>query len=125
VTDPDPQPELSNEARIRRAPRLGRFLFVGGAVGLIGTLILTSLYPADPAVGFPALFGYFALYGVPIGVALGALLALVLDRVSLNRSKTVLVAHEHVEREVSTDQAPSATESVERGPDSGSARDIG
>jgi hypothetical protein len=121
VTDPDQQPELSNEARIRRAPRLGRFLFVGGAVGLIGTLILTSLYPADPAVGFPALFGYFALYGVPIGVALGALLALVLDRISLNRSKTVLVEREHVE----ADLPSSATESVERDPNSGSSREIG
>ena len=95
----EPQDDLSGEARIRRAPRLGRFLFLGGVVGLLGTLIATSLFPADPNVGFAALFGYFALYGVPIGVALGAMLALVLDRISLRRSRTVAVEHENVARD--------------------------
>ena len=97
VSAQEPQDDVTGEARIRRAPRIGRFLFLGGAVGLIGTLILTSLYPSDPAVGFPALFGYFALYGVPIGVALGALLALFLDRLSIRRTRTVAVEHERVE----------------------------
>jgi hypothetical protein len=99
VSDQEPQGDVTGEARIRRAPRIGRFLFLGAAVGLIGTLILTSLYPADPNVGFPALFGYFALYGVPIGVALGAVLALVLDRMSVRRARTVTVERDHVERD--------------------------
>ena len=99
VSAQESQDDVTGEARIRRAPRIGRFLFLGGAVGLIGTLILTGLYPADPNVGFPALFGYFALFGVPIGVALGALLALFLDRISLRRTRTVTVEHERVEPE--------------------------
>jgi hypothetical protein len=99
VSEQEPQDEVTGEARIRRAPRIGRFLFLGAAVGLIGTLILTSLYPADPNVGFAALFGYFALYGVPIGVALGAILALVLDRLSERRARTVTVEREHVEND--------------------------
>ncbi len=97
VSEQEPQDDVTGEARIRRAPRIGRFLFLGAAVGVIGTLILTSLYPADPNIGFPALFGYFALYGVPIGVALGAMLALVLDRLSVRRTRTVTVEREHIE----------------------------
>jgi len=99
VSEQEPQNDVTGEARIRRAPRIGRFLFLGAAVGLIGTLILTGLYPSDPNVGFAALFGYFALYGVPIGVALGAVLALVLDRISVRRSRTVNVEREHIDNE--------------------------
>jgi hypothetical protein len=108
VSEQEPQGDVTGEARIRRAPRIGRFLFLGGAVGLIGTLILTGLYPADRSVGFPALFGYFALYGVPIGVALGAVLALVLDRISVRRTRTVAVEREHVEREQAEHIEPEA-----------------
>lgn len=90
---PDPAP---TRVAIRRAPRLGTFLFLGGAVGAIGTLVLTSLFPADPAVGFAASFGYFALFGVPAGVLLGAVVGLVLDAISLRRSRTVAVERDVV-----------------------------
>lgn len=75
---------------IRRAPRFSAFIVVGALVGLIATLIVTSLFPADPAVGFSATFGYFALFGVPIGAALGALLAIVLDRRATLRASEVV-----------------------------------
>ena len=48
------------------------FLVLGAFVGALVTLILTSQFPADPAVGFAATAGYFLLFGVPAGVALGA-----------------------------------------------------
>lgn len=75
---------------IRRAPRFSAFIVVGALVGLIATLIVTSLFPTDPAVGFSATFGYFALFGVPIGAALGALLAIVLDRRATLRASEVV-----------------------------------
>lgn len=78
---------------VRRAPKIPAFLFVGAVLGTIVTLILTSLYPADPAVGFAALFGYFALYGVTGGVLLGAVIGITVDRVSTRRAKTVTVEH--------------------------------
>jgi hypothetical protein len=84
-----PQTPNSTEVTIRRAPRVARFLILGGAFGAIGTLIATSQFEADPAVGYPALFGYFALYGIPAGVAVGALVALIIDRISIKRAKTV------------------------------------
>ena len=79
------------DARIRRAPKYPAFIIVGGGIGAIVTFILTRAFPADPNVGFAALFGYFALYGVTAGVVIGALAALILDRVLLRRSKPAVV----------------------------------
>ncbi|EAR25888.1 hypothetical protein A20C1_08408 [marine actinobacterium PHSC20C1] len=89
----------SGSARIRRAPKFGPFLIIGGGIGAIVTFILTMSFPVDPAVGFGALFGYFSLFGIPAGVAVGALVALVLDRVSIRRSRAATVEHETVEPE--------------------------
>lgn len=83
-----------SEVKIRRAPKLPVFLLLGAFVGALVTLILTSLYPADKAVGFAALAGYFLLYGIPAGLVLGAVVGLIFDRVSVKRSKTVIVERE-------------------------------
>ena len=86
-----------SELRIRRAPKFSAFLIVGGGVGAVVTFILTGAFPIDPQVGFAALFGYFALYGVTSGVLIGALVALVLDRVGLRRARTARVIRETIE----------------------------
>ncbi|MDP3209609.1 MAG: potassium transporter Trk [Rhodoglobus sp.] len=85
---------------IRRAPKIGAFIAVGAVLGALVTLVLTSLFPTDPSVGFVALFAYFALYGIPAGVLVGAVVALVLDRRSAKRAKSVDVTHDVVERAV-------------------------
>ena len=84
------------EVTIRRAPKLSVFLVLGAFVGALTTLILTSQFPADPAVGFAATAGYFLLFGIPAGVALGAAVGLIIDRVSIARARTVTVEHEVV-----------------------------
>jgi hypothetical protein len=84
------------EVRIRRAPKLGIFLLVGAVLGALVTLILTSLFPADPAIGFAASFGYFLLFGAPAGAVVGAVVGLIIDRVSAARARTVTVEHEVV-----------------------------
>jgi len=85
-----------SEVSIRRAPRIGVFLVLGAVLGALVTLILTSLFPADPSVGFLASFAYFCLYGIPAGVLLGGLVALVLDRISIRRARTVTVARDEI-----------------------------
>lgn len=85
-----------SEVSIRRAPRIGVFMVFGAMLGVLVTLVLTSLFEPDPAVGFVATFAYFCLYGIPAGVALGALVALVLDFVSTRRARTVTVARDEV-----------------------------
>ena len=86
----------SSEVSIRRAPKIGVFLILGAMVGLLGTLILTSLFKPDPAVGFFASFAYFCLYGIPAGVVLGALVALVLDLISTRRARMVTVERDEI-----------------------------
>jgi NhaP-type Na+/H+ or K+/H+ antiporter len=88
----------SAEVRIRRAPRIPVFLVLGAVAGALVTLILTASFPADPTVGFGALFGYFAIYGVPAGVVLGALVALIVDRVSTRRARRVTMERTTVDR---------------------------
>ena len=80
-----------DRVRVRRAPRIPVFIAAGAVLGALVTLILTSLFPVDPAVGFGALFAYFALYGITGGVVLGALVGIILDRVSTRRARTVEV----------------------------------
>jgi hypothetical protein len=55
--------------RIRRAPKIATFLILGGAVGAIVTLALTTSFPVDPNVGFGPLYAYFLLFGIPAGPA--------------------------------------------------------
>ena len=89
----------SGSAKIRRAPKYGPFLIIGGGVAAIVTFILTMSFPVDPAVGVGPLFGYFSLFGIPAGVAVGALVALVLDKRSARRARAATVEHETVEPE--------------------------
>lgn len=91
--------ELTTESsvKVRRAPKYPAFIIVGAGVGIIATLILVSLFPVDPATGFAATFAYFALYGVTAGVLVGAVLALVLDRVTMRRSREATAEHTTVE----------------------------
>lgn len=85
--------------QVRRAPKFGRFVIIGGALGAIGTLVATNLYPADPSVGFWALFAYFALFGVTAGIVLGAVVAIIFDTVSRRRPRTVEVQREQISGE--------------------------
>ena len=92
-----------SEVSIRRAPRVGVFLVLGALLGLIATLILTSLFESDPNVGFSALLAYFSLYGITAGVLVGAIVAVVLDRRSRARVRSAEAEREIVEADSSSD----------------------
>jgi len=97
---PSPAPEPERDSvTVRRAPRIGAFLVVGGFLGFFATLVLTSLFEADPGVGFAASLAYFSLYGISGGVLVGAVLAVLADRRSRRRARTIEVEREEVPAE--------------------------
>ncbi|GAB3399438.1 hypothetical protein GCM10027515_05790 [Schumannella luteola] len=97
VAPAEPSQPAEQRVRIRRAPKLGVFMLVGAVLGGLVSLILTSTQKADPAVGFAATAGYFAIYGVVGGVLIGAIIGLVADRVSRRRAHYVVMEREVVE----------------------------
>lgn len=97
-----------SDVRIRRAPKVATFLILGGGIGAIVTFILTAIFPVDPEVGFGALFGYFALFGVTAGVVVGALVAIILDRRADRNARTVTAVHEKTGAEFSEGYADEA-----------------
>ncbi len=112
MTDTGPAPDAQpDQVRVRRAPKMPAFLIVGGGIGAVVTFILTALFPVDPAVGFAALFAYFSLFGVTAGVLVGALVALILDRVASRRAKTVTAERQIVPpvEEQERSQGPDAS----------------
>lgn len=100
----------TEQATIRRAPRLGRFIGLGALLGLIVTIVVTMQYPADPNVGMGATIAYFSLYGVSAGVVLGAVVGLAIDRASRRRSKPITVEHAVVEESPEAATADTAAE---------------
>jgi hypothetical protein len=102
--------------RVRRAPKFSVFLLAGGALGLIAAMILTFAFDgtdsASPNTGLVysqgQVFGFLLLIFVPIGLALAAVVALLLDRRSRGRTRDVIVDHESVQSDDSlpSDDAP-------------------
>jgi MFS family permease len=88
---------VTETVSVRRTPKYGRFIILGAALGAIITFVLTNLFPVDPDVGFFSLFAYFALFGVTIGAAIGAIIAIVFDRVMGRRRKEVAAERTIVE----------------------------
>lgn len=98
----EPAGESIETARVRRSPRYGVFLVAGAAVGVLAALILTFVFDGwkSPATGVTystgQVFGFLALYAIPLGVALAGILALVLDRAAARRSHAVRIARTRV-----------------------------
>jgi hypothetical protein len=97
-TDPRPS-STADEVSIRRAPKFGVFIVGGGLLGFIVTIVVVALTEnidrtnATSVTGttvtegsFWSVVGYFSLWGISIGLVLGALVAVILDRVLSRRA---------------------------------------
>src|SRR5690606_5593065 len=90
------------EATVRRVPRFGVFMGAGVVLGIIAAGILTLIGSGEPSeatgVAYPAgqVFGFLLLWTVPIGLALGGVVALILERVVRRGQRTVHVEHERI-----------------------------
>ncbi|WP_254431212.1 hypothetical protein [Agromyces sp. Marseille-P2726] len=94
----------SDTVTVRRAPRYGRFILLGVIVGAIVALILTFAFTGQPVEGELVqfdkgqVFGFLLLVCGTIGAALGAVVALLIDRSSARRARSVAVEHESTHR---------------------------
>ncbi|MFH5878853.1 hypothetical protein [Arthrobacter sp. NA-172] len=76
---------------VRRAPKFVPFLVLGGVVGIIAAAFVAYGIPGDASFDIGAVFGFFLVAFAAGGVLLGAMAALILDRVSVRRSQRAIV----------------------------------
>lgn len=77
------------ELVVRRAPKVQVFLLGGALLGVIVALVVALVGQENPEFTFGSVFGYFVvLFGI-IGVGVGGLVWLALDRRSRKRAYTV------------------------------------
>ncbi|TFC87550.1 hypothetical protein E3T28_06015 [Cryobacterium sinapicolor] len=76
---------------VRRSPRFFNFMLLGALIGAIAALVLTVVFPENAEFGATQVFGFLLLAFVTFGVTLGAVVAIIIDRVNSRRGKTVVV----------------------------------
>jgi hypothetical protein len=86
-----------DEVTVRRAPKVPVFLIMGAALGVVVSLIVTSLFPFDSGEGVAQTYGYISLWGLTIGGAVGCVVALIAERVTSRGAKRVQVERERLE----------------------------
>lgn len=97
-----PEPRETVEATVRRVPRYGVFMGIGVVLGIIAAGILTMVGTYDPSkvldVVYPPgqVFGFALLWTVPIGLALGGIVALILERIAKRHDRVVQVDRETI-----------------------------
>lgn len=86
---PDSAPQEAparREVTIRRAPRFAPFMGLGVLLGVVIAAIVAYAGPGDATLTRESIFGFFIMVFAIPGLLLGALLVLVLDRISVRRS---------------------------------------
>lgn len=90
------------EATVRHVPRYGVFMGLGVVLGIIVAAILTFAGSFEESgaldVVYPPsqVFGFLLLWTVPIGLALGGVVALVLERTGRRHDRVVRVDRETI-----------------------------
>ncbi|MFF2634319.1 potassium transporter Trk [Microbacterium sp. NPDC058021] len=95
---------MTESARVRRSPKFAVFLGLGAALGILAALILTFAFDGtsevSPNTGVvytsTQVFGFVALICVPVGIAIGGIVAVILDRVLARRARDVQIEHERI-----------------------------
>ncbi|PVE96640.1 MULTISPECIES: potassium transporter Trk [unclassified Microbacterium] len=90
------------EATVRRVPRYGVLMGIGVVVGIIAAAILTwsGSFEESQAldVVYPPgqVFGFLLLWTVPIGLALGGVVGIIMERIARRHDRVVTVDRETV-----------------------------
>ena len=79
------------EVSIRRAPRFVPFMALGVIAGFIAAIGVAYAGPEDPEFTRSATLGFFTMVFALPGLALGALVALLLDWISVRKTRRATV----------------------------------
>ncbi|WP_433874806.1 hypothetical protein [Sinomonas atrocyanea] len=93
---------------VRRAPKYVPFLLAGGIVGVVAAAFVSFTVPAPADYTQESVFGYFMVLFAAGGVLVGAIVALVLDRLSMRRTERAVV--EEVDDDQPAGTAPAPTD---------------
>jgi len=88
-----------DEVTVRRAPKVPVFLAVGALAGLVVAFAVTAAFPFQVGESSGSTFGYMALWGVVVGMLVGGVVAIVLDRRASSRSRRLAVERRRAEAE--------------------------
>ncbi|EMY34027.1 hypothetical protein D477_011806 [Arthrobacter crystallopoietes BAB-32] len=80
----------SREVRVRRAPKFGPFMGAGVVLGIILAAVSAYTGPENAEFTRNSVFGFLAVVFGAIGMFLAALIVLVVDRISVRRSRKML-----------------------------------
>jgi hypothetical protein len=79
------------EITVRRAPKYVPFLILGGLVGIAAAAVIAYGRPGNATFDPGTVFGFFMVLCGAGGVILGAITALILDRLSIRRAQQAVV----------------------------------
>ena len=79
------------EITVRRAPKYVPFLILGGLVGIAVAAVIAYGRPGNETYDPGTVFGFFMVLCGAGGVILGAITALILDRLSVRRTQHAVV----------------------------------
>jgi len=96
---------------VHRSPRYRNFMLLGAIVGVLLAFVFTLAFPQNEEYDRLQIFGFLLLGGIAVGAGLGAIVALVIDRL-IGRSHMTVVA-----------DRLGATEARAAEPDSGTPND--
>ena len=98
AASPAAQVSERQEVSIRRAPKFSVFLVLGIIFGIIVAAILTFAFPeVEGKTNWNQVFGFLFLPCTAIGAAIGAVVALILDRRSRSKKRMGRAVADHIE----------------------------
>jgi hypothetical protein len=104
-----------HEVRVRRTPRYGRFMILGGAVFAVAAFIVTYSLPQGEGYDRNTVFGFVLLTAVAVGVGLGALAAIIASAATKHTERTVIADRIDVHAEPSDETDDDAARALELG----------
>lgn len=83
------EPSRQEDMTIRRAPNVLAFLITGAILGAVGGFLFGLLGPESQYYTRGAIVGFFLVIGLVVGAGLGSVVSLIIDKISLKRSRNV------------------------------------